>query len=102
MQAITQVLQTSPGMMSLQHSVGVKGQDPLADQKAVQMKSQSASQDHLLSRMQCADTDQKFPSLGYKIRLHILPPKPSFTSWFCLSGVMFRFRQGRCCSVHGI
>lgn len=50
MWAITQVLQTYPSMMSLQHSVDVKGQDPLAEQKVVQMKSQPPRQ-NLLSRM---------------------------------------------------
>lgn len=50
MWAITQVLQTYLSMRSLQHSVGVKGQDPLAEQKTVQMKSQPPSQ-NLLSRM---------------------------------------------------
>ena len=50
MWATTQVLQTSPSVMSLQHSVGVKGQDALAEQKAVQMKAQPPHQ-NLLSRM---------------------------------------------------
>jgi len=48
--AITQVLQTSPVTMLLQHFMDVKGQNPLAEQKAGQMQLQFLSQ-NLLSRM---------------------------------------------------